>query len=449
MRPWIRERRIVERTASPRTGGVAEAAQALFLLGRNRIGLRPIAAGRDPRERARELIVHALHTLRIVSGSIVALLWIVRQIEQLRMRTSDQLPVAGHPTAQRRPVHIQPAEEALGIQRIVDERTTPRRTDDRGKVASGQIAIRRSAGKGEQRRQDVDRRDRSRDDASSRNVRPRHDERHAHRRLIDQHAVRQLAVVAEAFSMIGEHDDIDVLVAAGRAKRVEDAADLLVGEGDLAVVRTAGKTTAEGFRRIVRGVRIVEMQPREERPRRALKPANRGVGHFVGASLSALFARTRFVKLLVEGVEALREPECRGDRIRADEGGGAVAKLLQATGRGRIPRSEREDDVAADAVGRRISTGEDRRVRRSGQRNRGLRAREARAARGERIERRRLGPGGAVHADVIRPQRVDGDEKKVALRRARGCVSPPERYADSSDRDESGGYESAAATHGE
>ena len=83
-------------------------------------------------------------------------------------------------------------------------------------------------------------------------------------RLIDQHGVRQLVMIAESFAMIGHHEDHRVLVPAGGPERVEHAANLCVGERNLAIVGTSGKLLTVRRRRIVGRVRIVEVHPQEE-----------------------------------------------------------------------------------------------------------------------------------------------------------------------------------------
>ena len=77
-RPRIRQPGIVERTAAAGSGGVAEAAQPLFLFGGDRIGLRAIAARRNPRKGAHQLIVHPLRAIGLLGSTVVPLVGIVR-----------------------------------------------------------------------------------------------------------------------------------------------------------------------------------------------------------------------------------------------------------------------------------------------------------------------------------------------------------------------------------
>ena len=64
------------------------------------------------------------------------------------------------------------------------------------------------------------------------------DERDAHERLPDLPPVLERdAVLAEGLAVVARHDDDRVLTPGLRGRVVEEAADLLVGEPDLAVVR--------------------------------------------------------------------------------------------------------------------------------------------------------------------------------------------------------------------
>jgi hypothetical protein len=134
------------------------------------------------------------------------------------------------------------------------------------------------------------------------------------------------------------------------------------------------------------------------------------------------------MKVLAEGAEPLAEPERGRDGIGADERTGCVALAREPGGQRRILRSEREYDIAADAVGGRILAGENRRVRRTGERHGRLRLIEAHTARGQRVDRGRGAGLRPVRTDVIGAQRVDGNEQQVGVRRVRR--NPPPAGAD-------------------
>jgi len=57
--------------------------------------------------------------------------------------------------------------------------------------------------------------------------------------------VHQLVVIAEPLAVIRKRGDDGVGIVSGRTQPVEDASDLRVGEGDLAVVRVSGKPLLE------------------------------------------------------------------------------------------------------------------------------------------------------------------------------------------------------------
>ena len=112
-------------------------------------------------------------------------------------------------------------------------------------------------------------------------------------------------------------------------------------------------------------MRIVEMHPGEEwTVPPPLKPSQRRVGHLVGASFGASVERAALVKLLVERVEALVESERRGHRVCADERRRRVTAPLQSRRQRWVGRAKRKDDVAANAVCRRVLPGQNRGVRR-------------------------------------------------------------------------------------
>src|SRR6266542_5586441 len=98
--------------------------------------------------------------------------------------------------------------------------------------------------------------------------------------------VRELAVIAESLTVIPGNDDDRPIALSRSIQPLEHARDLRVGERDLAVVGASARLCEELLRRIVRRMRIVEMNPREERLRSgAPEPAERGVHHHVAAAL--------------------------------------------------------------------------------------------------------------------------------------------------------------------
>ena len=295
-----------------------------------------------------------------------------------------------------------------------------------------------------------------------RDSRARHDHRYAHGRLIDENGVSEFVMLTETFAVIRQEDQDSVLIAARLAKRVHDPAYLRIGKCDLAIIRPAGEPLAVRRRRIVRRVWVVEVHPCEKRRRivvvsrfgRTLfvmsgfsrtQPSDEGIRDLVGAPLRSLLARIALVKLLVEGVETLAETERSRHRVRADKRRRTVAAPLQQSRQRQIVLTETEHDVVAHAVHRGVKPRQDRRVRRPGERRRGLHLFEPDAFRREGVKHRRRARGRAVHANVIGTERVDRDEQEVWMPRA----SPPAEHPPGQHRgrNDSGAYRKQAATH--
>jgi hypothetical protein len=87
--------------------------------------------------------------------------------------------------------------------------------------------------------------------------------------------MRTLAVLSEALAMVGgeEHDRALHLVAG--VERIQEAGELAIDEGDLAIVWSLPVPLCEVRRWLVGGVRIVVMDP-EEPARRWRRGVGRG-----------------------------------------------------------------------------------------------------------------------------------------------------------------------------
>src|SRR5262249_46328207 len=147
------------------------------------------------------------------------------------------------------------------------------------------------------------------DPASRGDPRAADDERHVHRRVVDEDAVRLLAVLAEALAVIGERDDERVVEDAASGEPLDERADRAVHERDLAVVRAIAELTVERRRRLVVGVRIVEVEPGEEGRVAGFEPGPRRGEHLVGRALreEELPPWRRAREVVVVDVEALPE----------------------------------------------------------------------------------------------------------------------------------------------
>ena len=217
-----------------------------------------------------------------------------------------------------------------------------------------------------------------------------------------------------------------VRVWSGIADGGLQGGNLRIDERDLAVVRPIVKPFAKRRRRIVRAVRIEQVYPQQIRlgsRRPTSEPcADRADGRVrppLGVWRVASRITTR--KLIVVDVEAACESESAAQRKSGDEGRGLVARGTKPFGERRHRLVEHEFGIVADAMARGSQPGEQRRVRGQRQRRVCHGVGEPDAAAGERVEGRRGGVAIAVAAEVIGPQRVDGDHDDVGRR---GAMDP-------------------------
>ena len=224
-------------------------------------------------------------------------------------------------------------------------------------------------------------------------------------------------MVAEALAVVADDDNHRAVVEAERLELGDDAADLAVGEGNLAVVRVSLVTRRERLGRVVGRVRVVEVDPGEER--RALRVPNPRQGLVHDLVAGPLDVRQRHAALPAEvevvevGVESLVDPPLAVEHVRADEPAGAVAPRLQDLGERELFGAEEEAAVVAHAVLGRELAGEQARVRRQGERRDGLGLLEQHALAGQVVEGRRLDVAIAVGPHAVGPRRVEGHHHQV------------------------------------
>ncbi len=206
-------------------------------------------------------------------------------VVQLGTRGVDHLVAPG---AQR--VQIAPAVVVEGIHglRVRVEPQLRSRPGKKGSEADPREAAgRRDPEQIERGRHDVDAPHGIRDGPAQGPAERRADrERHVRRAVVDEEAVCGLAVIAEAFSVVPHDHDHGAVVQAEVLQRPEHARDLRIGEGDFAVVGVFLVLRCERLRRPVRRVRVVEMDPGEERPGfRRHDPRQRLIDDLVGRPL--------------------------------------------------------------------------------------------------------------------------------------------------------------------
>ena len=205
---------------------------------------------------------------------------------------------------------------------------------------------------------------------------------HPHRDVVDEDAMAALAMFAEALAVVRRHHDCRP-IQRPLGKPGEQPPDHRVGVRDFGVIRLVLRGVR--FRRAVRLVGIVEVDPREPRTRglglgagwrgqragdlgtrglgtrRGVDPGQRGPDDVLPAAFGAFggIACVFFSVAIVVFVESAVETEPGVEHERADERTGAVARALQNRREGGNRRAETEEPVCAQAVNRGRRRGED------------------------------------------------------------------------------------------
>ena len=440
----------------PRAHGAADVAEGLEPLGR--LGVhrfrqlrRPAAAGGG--EHLLEGALERLHAAWVGSGEVGRLEGIALQVVELAARGADQLEALVLDRPKLAPAVVEAREPALRERHEIEP--LPARERQQARALHG----RRSGDPQQlqQRRHHVDDADLVRDHAW-REARRRHHQRDAHGGVVDEEAVGQLAVLAQHLAVVAEHGHHRAPQASVGLERVEHAPELRVGGGDLGVVgafERARKLRRVLPRRGVGGVRVVEVDPEEERPLALRRePAQRLVHRLVPRALDRvhprLFLEPAQVEVVEVALEALVDAPARVEHEGRDEPSGPEAAGLQDLGERLLLLAQVVAAVVADGVAGGEGPGEERGVRRQRERHDGGRAGEAQSARGEAVEAGRPRSGVAVAADVVGPQRVQRHDQQVARaaaaepRGGQGRASQPEQDGDPQGQDERGGEEGSA-----
>ena len=156
-----------------------------------------------------------------------------------------------------------------------------------------------------------------------------------------------LAVLAQALAMVAGDDDR--LRARDPVEGLDDPPELLVHRGHFPQVGVLRVAAAERLGRRVRRVRLVVMDPEEER----LRGSGAQKRECSLGRLAAGAFRAPGRELVVVDVEASREPEAAGERKRRNERAGPVARLSKPLG-GDGPILREVPGVFMDAVPRRL-----------------------------------------------------------------------------------------------
>ena len=257
------------------------------------------------------------------------------------------------------------------------------------------------------------------------------------------------AVLLELLAVIGREQDPGPHRAPSGGDPLEQPADLIVHESDLAVVPIdeeapvflgqgdqgileagdrivggverpgigAGEEGPVGRRGVVRPVRIEVVHEEKERPASLrAHPRQRRVGHAVRGRLHARLETVAGARQpeVLEALEAAVEAEGGGDVDVGHEASRGVARGAQRLGHRRDLRRQPQPVVLHPVV-RGIARGHDRHDRRQGPGGGGPGALERGAAPGEVVDVRRGGTVVAVGAEMVGAQGVHDDQHDVGM----------------------------------
>ncbi len=254
----------------------------------------------------------------------------------------------------------------------------------------------------------------------------------------------KLPVVAQPLAVVAGHRHHGLPGQAALLERRQQAADLLVDRGDLAIIGTPGMALAVRRRRRVGGMGVVQVDPEEEGtgvigPGRG-EPGEGAVDHLPARPFGFEGrAGDRIpLDLVIVDLEPAPQAEPAVEHEGADEGAGAVALRREQRGQGGRPLGEGADAVVAQAVMRRQKAGEHAGVRWEGERHRRRGLREAHPVARQAVEPGRFGCPVAIRADSVGSHRVEGHEQQIRAWRSSSVPAgaPPEDQDCGTERQE-------------
>ena len=209
-----------------------------------------------------QLLLHRARGRRVGGDGVGGLAWIADDLVKLRLRAVDVVMTRVHERAQLAPAEM----DSRVVRFAVDRLAAPApRSIEKGLSLQGlrwpQLQERSD------RRHDVDQADgplHAR--AGLARARQLEEERHVEGLAVEEYAVLLLAMVAEPLAVVGDEEDDRAVIDTRAAELAEELSDHRVARRDLAVVGSA-VAAAEGLGRLIRRVRLVDVQEQEERLR--------------------------------------------------------------------------------------------------------------------------------------------------------------------------------------
>ena len=176
------------------------------------------------------------------------------------------------------------------------------------------------------------------DDAAAVHERERRadNERHVHRATVDEETVRRLAMIPEALAVVARSPRSPSGRTAGARRRNCTTRPTCASTKEISpTIGVAGMLASVRLRRIVRRVRVVEVNPaRRTGVPRLLQPWQRVVHDLVAATLDLPIESDlvlRQVEVVEVRVESLIDAPLRVEHVRADESAGRESARLEAS----------------------------------------------------------------------------------------------------------------------
>src|SRR5215471_4446957 len=180
-------------------------------------------------------------------------------------------------------------------------------------------------------------------------------------------------MLPQRFSVIAEEKDQAGIVELSTLQPRDETSQFVIGVGDLSVIRMSFVLRAKRLRRIVRTMRIVQVQPEEEWPLRMfLQPCKPPIDAFTCATFyeSEIAVGECFwgERIIIEIESACQSPTSV-EHERADDRSGCVSVLLKCLRDGAELLVEGRTREILHSVLKRISASQDYGVRGPRQRN--------------------------------------------------------------------------------
>ncbi len=424
--------------------------------GRRGAGRILFGKGGSPREKHDEFLAHRGHLVGVLFGKVCFFSRIGGQIVQLLFGQVDVLP---SPLAQRTgrgELQLEQGDQRLGIRG--DPEIVGGAVEERDEAVALGVLFRIETEQIDDRRNRVDQPDLCVDRGVGLDFsRKGHEKRDAGRLVVDRPGVSVFIMIAKPLAETGSEHNESLVADAQLGQLVEDAAHLLIHEGQFCCVGIF-ELAREGFERCVwrgsvshvypekEGIVAIGTQPGDgavgelfgiERsggrhgrhlPRPGTRSARPTPARSLGTGLAHASARpARVAHDLVLGVEEIIRPESLVEAEGFINVGSRHARyrritfVVQDLRQGHVPLAERhrQETAETDAMDIGIDPGDEGRDRRDGDRNRRSALSEERAARCQLVEvRRRVGLK-AHTAETVGSDSVKRDEKHrcaVALR---------------------------------